>query len=327
MTLLVLIVAAPVGCDYPIFEGAARAWINGESRLYDEGSLGFFYAPWSLLIYGPLSYLPQNVASGLLNWLSMIALLLAVHLLVGQAPWYVVLIAISNIWTANLIGSTQFDALTTVAVAVAYYATRQRNPWLLGGAAVVAGMKPTNVWIPLLLVALGALQSGWTLRDYLTASILPAGALAASFILSGLDWPLRYVSFVRNYPPNAGYNASFWTLHGALPIALSVVAVIFAIAALVVSIRRYGMGGVTVAVGLVLNLMISPYTTIYHYVQMIPAVVYLGRRDALWLVGLYGASLFWVMVRVNEPWLLPIYPLAVSGSLFIAMLSDEGVLT
>jgi hypothetical protein len=146
--------------------------------------------------------------------------------------------------------------------------------------------------------------------------------------MSGLGWPLRYASFVRDYPPNAGYNASFWTLHGALPIALASVAVLFAIAALVVSIRRYGrLEGIPIAVGLVLNLMVSPYTTIYHYVQMIPAVVYLGRRDALWLVGLYGASLFWVMVRVNEPWLLPIYPLAVSGSLFIAMLSDEGVLT
>lgn len=327
LTLLVvglavlLIVALPVGVDYPIFAGAARSWLRGESRLYDTESLGFFYAPWSLAIFAPLSLLPAKVASGLVNTVSILGLLVAYRVLVGSAPWFVVVAATSNIYTANLIGATQWDALTTAAVALAFLAVSDRSPTLLGLCLAFVGTKPTNVWLPTLVVLGAAVAERWSWEEWRRAAVIPVVAVASSFVISGWDWPLRYLHFVRAHPPNAGYNASFFILRGAgtLPVGMAWAAVAAAVAALVVSIRRYGLRGETIAVALVLNLMISPYTTIYHYVQTIPAVVWLGKRDALWTVGLYAASVAWVLVKSNEAWVLPIYPLAVSLGLGLAM--------
>jgi hypothetical protein len=322
LVVLALVAILPVGCDYNIFAGAARAWLRGDSRLYDTESLGFFYAPWSLVVFAPLSLFPDKVSSGLINAASILALLLAYRVLIGPAPWYVVVAAVSNIYTANLIGSTQWDALTTAAVALALVAVRSHSPMLLGLSLAFVGTKPTNVWLPMIVVLCGALLAqGWTWRSWLRAAVIPAGVVAASFVISGWDWLLRYISFVRSHPPNAGYNASFFILRGAgtLPVGMAWAAVGAAVVALVLSIRRYGLGGETVAVALVLNLMISPYTTIYHYVQMIPAVIWLGKRDALWTVGLYAASVAWVVIQSNEAWILPIYPVAVSGALALAM--------
>jgi hypothetical protein len=330
--LTLLIVAAtvfifvlPVGVDYPIFADAARSWLAGRSRLFDTEALGFFYAPWSMIIFAPLSFLPDSVGSALINAASFAAMLLAVRLLIGQVPWYAVVIPIANIWTANLIGSAQWDALITAAVAVAFYAVNQRRPWLLGAAVVFVGIKPTNAWLPMLLVAALMLQTRWAWRSWLEAATIPALALLTSFLISGWDWPLRYLDFVAAHPPNAGYNASFFKLRGAgpLPIGMALAAAFCAALALFITIKRRGIDGLAVAIGLATNLMISPYVTIYHYVAMIPAAAWLGKRDVLYLVGLYAASVAWVIVRPSGPWLLPIYPLVVSASLVISCLKID----
>jgi hypothetical protein len=371
--VLALALVLPVGVDYGIFTGAARAWISGESSLFDGAALGFFYAPWSMFLFVPLSFLPDRLGSALINAASIGALLLAYRLLVGSAPWYVVMVSIANVYTANLVGSSQFDALTTAAVALAFVAAEQRRPWLLGAVVAFAGIKPTNVWLPLLVVALGmackiypspanvalarvaaplqslilglagggrgggrrpkrfgaargrdleGLRPQWERQHWLQAAIIPALCIGAGFVISGADWPLRYLDFVAAHPPNAGYNASFWILRGAgaLPLGMAAAAVAAAAGALVLSIRSHGLGGATIAVALVLNLLISPYVTIYHYVAMIPALVWLGKRDVLYTALLYVAAVAWVIIQSGEPWLLPIYPLAVALALLVALL-------
>lgn len=318
-TAALLTLIAPVGCDYPIYRDAARAWLAGQSRLFDTSSLGFFYAPYSMALFAPLSLLPDRLASGLINAASLAGLLLAVRLLIGPVRWYIVLIAIANIWTANLIGSTQMDALTTAAVAVAWHAVQERKPWLLGAAIAFLGIKPTNVWLAIGVATLQAWR--WPWRVKLKAAAIPTLAVASSFLISGWDWPRRYLHFVGAHPPDAGYNASLLTLRGPVPVFLSVVTAIGAVVALILALKRHRFDGIPVAVALSLNLIVSPYVTIYHHVATIPAFVFLGKRDDLWAVLLYVASILWVIVQPPSG-LFPIYPLVLSLSLAVSLWTE-----
>jgi hypothetical protein len=244
----------------------------------------------------------------------------AVHLLIDRPPWWAVAIAIANIWTANLIGSAQWDAVILGAVAVGYYAVLARRPWLLGAMLALVGTKPTNAWLPVGIVLLAALVRFWRLSDWIKAAVIPLVCLAASFAISGLNWPVRYVWYVTNYPPDAGYNLSFFKdptnrLEGMLEIAT----VFFSFGALALHIRRRGFDGLAVALGFVVNLIASGYVTIYHYVAAIPAAVALGKRDSLWLVLLYIASIVWVVIQ--EP-MLPLYPLILAGAAFAVQVRD-----
>lgn len=320
----VLMVAAlaalvPVGCDYPIFKRAALAWVSGSSRLYDAESLGFFYAPWSIPLFVVLAWLPDWVSSGIINGASIAALVAAVWLLIGKAPWWAVVIALSNIYTANLIGSTQVDAFVVLAVSVAYRAVRVRSAWALGLAVAIVGMKPTNAWVPLALIVLGAFLARWSWREWLAAAAIPAACLVLSVPVAGLMWPTRYVEFIMHNSPNAGYNVAFFRSADVVQNVVQLTAVAVTVWALVLHVKRAGLDGVSIALGLVVNLMLSPYVTIYHYVAAVPVVVWLGRRDSLWLVWTYAASVLWVTVR--DPW-LPLFPLAVAVAVLVAEIRD-----
>ncbi len=308
LVAFVALLVAPIGCDYPIFKGAARAVLAGESRLFDAGAPGFFYAPWSLALYAPLSFLPDRVSSALLNLASVLALIWAVYALVGSAPWYLVLIAVANIWTANLIGAAQFDAFTTAAAAMVFVGVQRRSPWLVGAALAIAAMKPTNVWLAVVLALLGAVEARWSWRDWYTAGIIPALCLLASIVISGWYWPVRYLDFIASTPPSAGYNLAS-SAQSALGLGLHLVALLAVFPALWFGVSWYGLrSGPVIALGLVVNLLISPYATIYHYVGAVPALVLMGKRDALLLVGLYAASVAWVIIRP----MIPIYPAALA---------------
>jgi hypothetical protein len=120
------------------------------------------------------------------------------------------------------------------------------------------------------------------------------------------------------YPPHAGYSLAFWAGGApALDRFLEIVALVATVSALVLNIKREGFNGVTVALSLALNLMVSPYVMVYHYVAAVPAMVWLGRRDSLWLVWIYAASLVWVVLP--DP-LVPVYPAAVGVALLVAQL-------
>lgn len=307
-------VKAPIGVDYPIFKGAAMAWVHGESRLFDAAAPGFYYAPWSLLLYAPLAMLPDWLASTLLNTLSVLAIVWAVGQLVGPAPWWVTALAIANIWTVNLVGSTQFDALTLGAVGVGWLALQRRRPWMLGLAWAVIGAKPTNAWLPALLLLAMTFTEGWSWKTRLQAAVLPLICVIAAFVIGGQDWPARYLAFVRQSPPNAGYNLAAG-IGQWLTIGLFLWPLFF-------HIRDHGLDGVALALALGLNLLLSPYVTIYHYVLSIPLMVRSGARDSLWLVFLYVASLAWVMVRP----LLPIYPVALGIAVMACYIQDYRVL-
>jgi hypothetical protein len=202
---------------------------------------------------------------------------------------------------------------------VAWHAVQERKPWVLGAAIAAIGAKPTNVWLAIGVATLPAWR--WPWRVKLKAATIPAVAVASSFLISGWDWPRRYLRFVGAHPPDAGYNASLFTLQGPVPVFLGVVTAIAAVVALILALKRHGPSGVAVAVALSLNLILSPYVTIYHHVATIPAFVFLGQRDDLWAVLLYAASVAWVIVQPPSG-LFPIYPLVLSISLAVALWNE-----
>jgi len=311
---------AGVGCDYPGFKLRTQTWLAGETRLFDAGAPGFFYAPWSLAVFVPLSFLPDRIASTLMNTASLACILLSIQLLVGRAPWWVVVVAVSNIYTANLLGANQWDAYILAAIAVGWWAIQNEKPVLLGLALAVVGTKPTNALLPALLLLSEVVVRRWSWRRWVAVLIIPVECLLASFLISGLDWPWRYVHFVRLAGPNAGYNVTFWRSTTALEGLLELATIVASVTTLGWVINRRGIDGVTLSLALLVNLIFSPYATIYHYVIVIPLIVWLGLQDSLWLVWVYAASAAWVLIR--EPF-LPLFPAALALAVLVVQVQRQ----
>ena len=311
LVLIVLLFGSvPVGCDYPIFRAAAQAVAAGTSRLYDAGAPGFFYAPWSLAIFGPLSQLPDATGSTLINAASIMGIGLSVWVLTGPTKWWMAIFAMfGNIAVINLVAAAQWDGLILTAVVLTWWAIQQEDaPLLTGLALTFIGTKPTNAILPTLVVlAVGWRQWGGDWKRWGTMAIIPSLALLSAVIISGWDWPVRYLAFIQASPPNAGYNLADMLHWGPLHLGGVVLTVALTLVAGWRAVKN-SQWAMVINVAFLLNLLLSPYVTIYHYVTTIPLAVQAGKRDSLWLAGLYIAGVLWMTVQP----LTPIYPLSLA---------------
>ncbi|HEU4321515.1 MAG TPA: glycosyltransferase 87 family protein [Roseiflexaceae bacterium] len=279
--VLGLLLALLPPLDYRYFADAARAWRERPTSLYTPAVEQFFYAPWSMLLLGPLSLLPDQLGQALLNLLSLAGLLGGVRALVRPLGRAALVLALATPFAASIVLLGQWDALVLGGVGLGFYGLERRRPWLVGLALVLIGTKPTNALFvgPALLYALRA----WPPRDLARVAVLPLAALLGSFALCGLDWPQRYILYLRDSPP-AGYNIALWLLPGA-PFWLTVLGLGLA-TALALRIHRHGLDGPALALTLALSQLLSPFLTPYHLVLLAPALAVIAQgslRAGLWL--------------------------------------------
>jgi len=323
VALLVLLAAvalawlAPIGIDYPVFENAAHAWLRGKSRLYDDAALGYFYAPWSILVFAPLAWLPAPIASVGLNLVSIAALIWGVYVFAGKAPWWVLGFAIfGSIATMNLIASTQWDAFILAAVALGYQSIERDHPHGLGLALAVIGTKPTNALLPVVILVMLSIER-WRWSAY-RALLIPAAALLIAIPIAGWDWLPRYVAFLESNPPNAGYNMA-WMLTDGLGRSLMMLTAYVLTAWTVFRLLWHKENRHAVTGAFLLNLLVSPYVTIYHFITTIPLVITAAQKDTLWLAGLWVASILWLII---QPF-IPLYPLALAVTAFFTLKGES----
>ncbi|GIV80701.1 MAG: hypothetical protein KatS3mg051_0055 [Anaerolineae bacterium] len=138
----------PIGPDYYFtFRPAAEKFLQGETRLYDQETLGFFNAPWLLLYFIPVTQLSLRAGQALLT-VSTLAMLLAAPGLLREErafPVYAFVFALLNLHTFDLLIRGQVDGFSLLGIAVGWWAIQQHRPWALSLAFWLMAIKPINV--------------------------------------------------------------------------------------------------------------------------------------------------------------------------------------
>ncbi len=273
----------PTGVDYYFtFYPVTKKFLAGETRLYDVQTLGFYNAPWVLLFFAPLTALSLRVGQAVFLVGTLGLLLSSAHLVREERafPPHALLFALLNLHTFDVLIRVQVDGFVPFGVALGWWAIRRRRPWLLSLAFWLLAIKPINV-VLVVAVYLIAIRY-WSLREQVQVWALPAISLLISFVVLGVDWPLRYLESYRLDPPDRAYltltvwriarsiDFPFWPLIG---LAAACVALALWLA------WRVGLHRWTLSIALATNLVFAQYATGNHYVNLIPAMLFVATRN------------------------------------------------
>lgn len=293
-TIGVMVAAWPLGPDYYYtYQSVSRKWLRGETELYDAQSRGFYNAPWTLILTVPLSFLPLQLGNGLLNTVSLLSMVAALHFLreSASAPIYALVLPLANPHTFDLLIRGQIDALVLLGVALGWFAIRNKRPLMVSMALWLMSTKPQNV---LLIIALflWAIRR-WPTQDWIKVLSLPVLSFVASSLVIGFDWPVRYWSSLRVHPPYTYVRTTIWrgASQSGIPRWPLILCSLAAIAVLGVLARREGLSRRTLSIALATNLLFTPYALGYHYVLLIPAVFHLAVDD--WRAALLAYLATW----------------------------------
>lgn len=310
----------PLGADYLyIYRPVAEHWINGQTRLYDDNALGFYNAPWTILLLVPLTWLSPHIGETMLNIASILSILIAADLVSRARPAskLFVLLAVANMHTLDLLIRGQLDGLLLLGLVLGWFAVQNHQPLLLSFALCVLGIKPPNVLLATLLI-LYAIR-GWSRRDLFIVFSLPAVALIASVFISGPDWPLRYISFAREHPTAKHRSISIWNISGefGLPVGPFVALAVVAAIAFVREVLHQGLTLWTLSLAVTTNLMFTVYAGGYHYLLLTPAFLLVAYHNRAWALAIYLTT-FTPAIRATSSDVMHwdyIYP----GLLFLAL--------
>ena len=266
----------PTGADwYFTFCPTARAWLAGETRLYDVASRGFYLMPLGIFILAPLALLPITWGQAILSVITLGALLLAV-LAVSEKRFilFVAILAVANLHTFDVLIRGNVDALPLLGLALGWLGLQKRKPLLLGAGLWLLAVKPVNVILPTLVLLWGMRR--WTRQEIAWALWAPGLSFLLSFSLFGLDWPIRYVTMWQANPPLTYLQTSLWRAIEAvgLPRLVAYLAAIPACILALWQLWRRGATPATLALAVTTNLLFTPYALGSHYVLLaIPFVI------------------------------------------------------
>ncbi|MBN1565496.1 MAG: DUF2029 domain-containing protein [Anaerolineae bacterium] len=285
----------PIGPDYYYtFRPVTERLIHGEIELYGPGSYGFFYAPWTILLLLPTTWVSLPWGQALFLVTSLTILVFVPYLVKLARPFraYSWIFALFTLHTFDLLIRVQLDALPLLGVALGWWAIQKRRPWVVGLAFWFMAIKPLNVALAGFVVLIA--MRTWTRREQIKALTIPVLSLLLSFPLIGWDWPQRYSDSYQVFSPPKEYltltlwrvarniDFPFWPLY--LLAGLLIGAALWAV-------WRKGMTPLTYSIVLTTNLTLAQYATGNHYVIMIPAVLFISQRN--WRLGLLAYGLTW----------------------------------
>jgi hypothetical protein len=272
----------PPGVDYyTIYQPMADRLVAGTTQLYIVGTR-YYDAPWLLAILVPLTRLPPNIGQAVLDTLSVLMALGAVHLLRTEQriPTIGVVLGLANLHTFSLIFRGQVDAFVLLGVVLGWFAIRRERPWLLAAALLLMAIKPQNVLLVALLYFFAIRH--WSVRAKLRSVSLVALSILAADVTIGPDWPWRYIAYVRESPPGLlVYATTLWRGASYLDLPQWPVALMAAAAgiALIWWVKRDGFSTAALSLALATNFAFSAYVLGYHDIILLPALLYVARYN------------------------------------------------
>ncbi len=273
----------PIGPDYYFtFRPAAEKFLTGETRLYDKETLGFFNAPWTLLFFIPITQLSLHTGQAVLTVGTLVMLLAATALVREERPFptYAFVFALLNLHTFDLLIRGQIDGFCLLGVALGWWSVRRRRPWGVSLALWLMAIKPINVAL-VATVYLIAIRS-WSRTEQVKALTLPVMSLLVSFFFLGADWPIRYIENYQVFsPPKAYLTLTVWRIARSIDFPfwplIGLAAVCVALALWLT--WRVGLHRWTLSIALATNLVFAQYATGNHYVNLIPAMLFIATRN------------------------------------------------
>ena len=292
----------PIGYDfYHYYWPIPRAWLAGETHLYDDASRGFYSPPWTLWLLLPFTVWDIHLGMAALT-VSSLAMVSGVGYLylreagAGRQAWLILLLAAICPYPLSVLFVGTLDAWSLLGVYLSYRALRAEKPWLLGAGLMLALVRPQNAVLtaPVLLLAL----RHWNTRDLASAAVVPALVLAGSFVGFGLDWPLRWWQNLSALPPIPYLVTSTYaaTNAGGIPLPLVLLGSAVLVGVVVRRVWQEGIHPGTLDLTVTANAVVSPYM--------------LSQSYALLLV------LPWARLALRRPWLAAL-PYAVTPLLLI----------
>jgi len=304
VTLLLVVLMArvwPIGVDYYFtFHPVTKKLLAGETQLYDRQTLGFYNAPWVLLFFVPLTALSLRVGQAVFIVGTMVMLLASTHLVREKRsfPGYALVFALLNLHTFDVLIRVQVDGFVPLGVALGWWAIHQRRPWMLSLAFWLMAIKPINV-VLVAAVYLIAIRH-WSRAEQAKVLVLPVISLLASFVILGVDWPLRYLEMYQLDPPDKAYlTLTLWRIARSIDFPfwpLILLATVCVALALWLA-WRVGLHRWTLSIALATNLVFAQYATGNHYVNLIPAVLFIAARSCR-LATLAYATTFTPLLRL-----------------------------
>lgn len=326
LPLVVVSVSRTLG-DYGFYYlSPVRLWLAGETQLFEEKA-PYYYMPWSAILMIPFALLPDQVGQAIFNTLSIAALIWGVNALAQPKRWWSLTLAVTNLYVGMLILVSQWDTFILASLALGWIAVKRRNPWLLGMALTGISSKPTGVIIPAIFLLY--MVRKWSRQDLIRMLTIPLMSVIASFFVSGLDWPIRYLKFIQEYPPtplrhyilitpwgNVDFLLSHWDYLGTEGRILFSILTAGILAWLVRCIRRK-QNNRSMCLAMLVNTVVSPYALIFYYIYLAPIVTTLTEeRTWLGIFLAFVAILDVISLRLGIG--VSVYPLIVLATVLIA---------
>jgi hypothetical protein len=235
-----------------------------------------------LLYFIPVTQLSLRAGQALLT-VSTLDMLLAAPGLLREArafPVYAFVFALLNLHTFDLLIRGQVDGFSLLGIAVGWWAIQQHRPWALSLAFWLMAIKPINVALCAALYLI--VIRSWPRSDQIKALAPTVVSLLASFIFLGVDWPVRYVENYQVFsPPKAYLTLTVWRIARSIHFPfwpLILLAATCVVLALWLA-WRVGLQRWTLSIALATNLVFAQYATGNHYVNLIPAMLFVGTRS------------------------------------------------
>jgi len=291
----------PLGPDYYfVFRPITKLFLQADTRLYDQNSLGFYNPPWAIWLFIPTVFLPLNYGQALLLTASLAGLMFAVWVVDrhNKLFWLVKGLAVANLHTFDLLIRGNVDGFVVLGVGLGWLGIEKRKPWLLGIGIWFLSLKPMNVILVILVFI--KLVRKWSLNEKIQTALPLTFSLGISFFILGFDWPVRYVEMVGQNPPLMYLQTSFWRMLAFLGIERIWALVLFGVVVIGFGILVWWLPQVDqriLALAIAMNLVFSPYTLGSHYVLLAPVFVILGKEHKrfalLWFLTLTPLLRLW----------------------------------
>lgn len=173
--LLFALAVLPAGYDYAFtFDQVARGCVSCAFYPYH---FSWFLRPLGLFDDWKTAYL-------VLLAVTFILLFFSARTLKGSA--LIALVAAPSLWSWWL---GQVDILPIAGIALGWYGTQHKRPYLVSLALVLLSTKPQAGGLIILLLLF------WNRADFLKVISLPILAALLSFVQFGIDWPLRWLHY------------------------------------------------------------------------------------------------------------------------------------
>ena len=278
---------SPIVFDFSIYWRVIES-LRAGAPLYSGQE--FYYAPWSLALLVPLTWLGLHAGAATLNTMTTLALLGACRASVGavegeSAERAAILTGVLNPLSLVVLYMGQWDPLVLAGVLLGAFGGHRKNPWSWGVGVLLVSTKPTYALFVLALFAIAWLR--FDARAKLIAAMFPLLALVGAGAVFGIDWPLRYIEHVRATPPTAT-NVS-------LAEHIPAFAAVFAVAGVGFVLSRTRAAEISLAdvmLALALGFVCAPFIAGYHFVVASVPMAWIAARDRRLGAGLWVAS--WV---------------------------------